>query len=138
MNTRIKQIVEYSGLSQSQFAAAMGWKPQYLTSIIQGKGLGLKPISSLLQRFEEISARWLILGEGPMIERPFDPIKEHIRRLLDLERYLVVMTPLEQQQVSRGNLEFDHLTIERWETLLAERNAQIEARFQAAYDRQNR
>lgn len=69
MIERIKQLIEIKndGLSESAFAEKMGMKQQTLNNYIRGiNKLPLSFISSLLSTFPEISAEWLLRGDGPM------------------------------------------------------------------------
>lgn len=39
MNTRLRKIIDYkTGGNQAEFAALMGWKPQYLFRLLKGDG----------------------------------------------------------------------------------------------------
>lgn len=98
MNKRLLEIIRYkTGGNKTNFADIMGWSPQYLTKLLKGDNFGLQPILSLLSSFPEISARWLLFGDGYMLEagRLFDLQRQtmtHIQALLDLEKYIPVMT----------------------------------------------
>lgn len=88
MKNRIEQIVRYrTGGKRKQFAELMGWTPQYLTKLLQGKGIGIAPIIRLIEAFPELDARWLLTGAGAM----FNP-RPQFDVLLDMQRYLPVMT----------------------------------------------
>ena len=71
MNNRLRQIIEYAtGGNQTEFAALMGWSPQYLSRLILGQGgIGIRPIVALLEKFPDINARWLLLGEKSEAKR---------------------------------------------------------------------
>ena len=67
MNTRLIELINYvSKGNKAQFAREMQWKPQYLNNLINNSKIGLSPIITLLQKFPELNARWLLLGEGKM------------------------------------------------------------------------
>jgi hypothetical protein len=67
MNTRLSQLVDFvTNGNKAEFARQMGWKPQYINSLIKEQRFGLSPIIALLQKFPNLDARWLILGEGSM------------------------------------------------------------------------
>ena len=100
-------------------------------------GIGIRPIIALLEKFPELDARWLLLGEGAMITTGADEVKRHLFRLLEIEKYMPVMTPEELREIQEGRSDFDTTTIERWSRLLADREEQINERFAAAYKRQN-
>ena len=91
----------------------------------------------MLEKFPELNARWLLLGEGVMIDSGYELMKNHIFRLLQLEKYMPVMTSGELRELSEGKVDFDAETVEKWERLLIDRNEQISNRFKAAYQKQN-
>ena len=137
MNTRLSQFIDYAtNGNRAEFARIVGWSPQYLNTMLKGERIGLNPIVTLLDKFPELNARWMLLGEGAMLASTVDAMKQHLFRLLEIERYLPVMTAEEQQQVVAGNLDFDEPTFGKWRMLLATRNAERDARFAEAYARQ--
>lgn len=99
MNTRLLQIIDYkTGGHQKDFARLVDWSPAYLSKLIHGGSFGLQPIQTLLTKFPEIDARWLLLGEGEMLS---DQHLNDIRRatlsraqsIFNLERYIPAMSP---------------------------------------------
>lgn len=138
IHERLLDIIQYktSG-KQAEFAEIMGWSPQYLNRLTKGEsGIGIRPIISLLEKFPELNARWLLLGEGAMITSGADEMKRRLFRLLEIEKYMPVMTPDELRDITDGKFEFDAETVERWVVLLDKRNKEINDRFSAAYERQ--
>ena len=138
MNNRLLELIQYktSG-KQAEFAEFMGWSPQYLHKMLKEGGIGIRPTISLLEKFPELNARWLLLGEGAMITSGADEVKQRLLRLLEIEKYMPVMSPDELRELQEGKSIFDASTIARWEQLLEERNKKIQDRFDAAYKRQN-
>lgn len=138
IHDRLLDIIQYktSG-KQAEFAEIMGWSPQYLNRLTKGEsGIGIRPIISLLEKFPELNARWLLLGEGAMITSGADEVKRRLLRLLEIEKYMPVMTPEELRDVTDGKYDFDTSTIDRWNILLEKRNREINDRFEAAYKKQ--
>lgn len=137
MQNRLLELIQYktNGI-QADFAELMGWSPQYLNKLIREGSMGIKPITAMLEKFPELNARWLLLGEGVMIDSGYDIMKSNIFRLLQLEKYMPVMTSDELRELSDGKVNFDEEVIEKWERLLSERNEQIESRFKTAYQKQ--
>lgn len=138
MNTRLLEFIQYktSG-KQAEFAELLGWSPQYLNKLIREGSIGVKPVTALLERFPELNARWLLLGEGAMVTSGVSEIKNHLFRLLQIERYMPVMTPDELKHLSEGQLDFEPGTFAKWEILLNDRNEQIANRFKEAYKKQD-
>lgn len=72
---RLRQLAEAKGLSNRAFATAVGISGPRMQTYIGGKVQ--KPsapsaivIAALLRAFPEVSARWLLLGEGNMTAGP--------------------------------------------------------------------
>lgn len=128
MNTRLRQIIELkTGGNQAEFAALMGWKPQYLFRLIKGDGgIGIRPVIALLEKFPELNARWLLLGQGPMVSSGVDQAKAHLLQLLTLEKYMPVMTAAELRLLTEeGHTDFPAETIAHWEEQLRQRNERV-------------
>lgn len=138
MNKRLLEIIQYKTAGkQAEFACIMGWSPQYLNRLAKGEsGIGIRPVVALLEKFPELNARWLLLGEGAMITSGADELKQRLLRLLEIEKYMPVMTPCELRAITNGQSEFDADTIEKWHVLLEQRNKEISDRFTAAYKKQ--
>ena len=137
MNNRLLELIRYrTGGKQNEFAEIMGWSPQYLHKMLKEGGIGIRPIITLLEKFPELNARWFLLGEGAMIDSRANDVMLHLLRLLEIEKYMPVMTPEELREIQDGKCEFDEEAQQRWAQLLEARNEQINARFVQAYKRQ--
>ena len=137
MNERLLQFIQYKTRGkQAEFASLMGWSPQYLHKMLKEGGIGIRPIVALLEKFPELNARWLLLGEGAMLTTGADAVKSHLLKLLELEKYMPVMTPDELRLLEDGKTDFGAEAIARWDELLADRRKKINDRFNAAYKRQ--
>ena len=87
MNNRLLEFIQYkTGGRQVDFAEAMGWSPQHLHKMLKDGIIGIRPIIALLEKYPELNARWLLLGEGAMITTGADGIKQHLLRLLEIEK----------------------------------------------------
>jgi len=132
MNRRLAQFIDYkTGGNQKEFAAMLGWSPQYLHKMLKGDSMGIQPVTSLLQAFPELDARWLILGEGSMVD-----IRRYILGMLEFERYIPVMTRDQVTDLASGRTDFPPGTVEEWKARLAERDLMIRRRFDEAYEKQ--
>lgn len=143
MNNRLLSIIRYkTGGRQTEFAALLGWTPQYLAKLLRGENFGLTPVVALVKALPEISARWLLTGQGEMIEsgKYVDLRKtmlETMLTVLDLERYMPVMTPQElhdYEQVIQGRRkpDFSPELLEKWQGLLRAREEGLDAKITAA------
>ncbi|MBC8006178.1 MAG: helix-turn-helix transcriptional regulator [Verrucomicrobia bacterium] len=69
MEDRIKKFIDYMGITPSELADAIGVQRSNVTHVLKGRN---KPsfqfIEKLLQIYPRINAKWLLLGEGSMIE----------------------------------------------------------------------
>lgn len=77
MIQRLKQIIDFSGLSVPKFAERVGLSPSTLNGHLFGKRkLSLSVIEAILEAFPEVSAEWLIRGKGAMIISDQEPQKQ--------------------------------------------------------------
>lgn len=138
MNRRLGKLVAYlSGGKKTEFADRMGWSPQYLNRLLSDSGsMGLRPVITLLERIPGLNARWLLLGEGQMMADATAGVRDKLLRILDLERYIPVMTEDEVGMLADGKTDFPADTVARWQTDLDIRKEKIDARFREAYKRQ--
>lgn len=68
MISRIKELIEYSGLSTRAFALKCGIKDNTFSNQLNGvRDVSLNTITSILLTFENISAEWLLRGNGEML-----------------------------------------------------------------------
>lgn len=143
MHTRLLSIIRYkTGGKQSEFAALLGWTPQYLAKLLRGENFGITPVIALVAALPEINARWLLIGEGEMIESgKYTDLRktmlENMLAVLDLEKYMPVMTPEElhdYEQAIKGRRKPDCSLdlLEKWQTLLQLRAVEINAKTTAA------
>ena len=130
MKTRLRFIIETkTDGRQSEFAALMGWSPQYLSRLLLGdSGIGLRPVVALLEKFPDIDARWLLLGEGFPFSVNLDAAKRHLLRLLSLEKYMPVMSPTYLKLITEnGFTNFPPEIIAQWEEALQKRQEAIDS-----------
>jgi transcriptional regulator with XRE-family HTH domain len=69
MEDRIKKLMDYMGITASELADSIGVQRSNVTHVLKGRN---KPsyqfIEKLLQIYPNVNAKWLILGEGTMME----------------------------------------------------------------------
>lgn len=143
MNERLLEIIRYkTGGRQNAFAELMGWSPQYLAKLVKGDNFGLQPVLAILSAFPEINARWFLFGQGSMLEvgMLFDLQRQamsHIQSLLDLDKYIPVMTGEEirefEEAIKSGRYpNFSPDTLSDFEKRLTDRNDKVNAIFTQA------
>lgn len=143
MNNRLLDVIKYkTGGRQNRFAELLGWTPQYLAKLLRGDNFGLQPVLTLLEKLPEINARWLLLGDGSMLndDKVFDLRREtysRVQSILMFDRFLSVMSPdeihkFEEVLSGKSYPDFSDETVARWEALLAERQQSLDARVDDA------
>lgn len=143
MNNRLLEIIKYkTGGRQTEFAALLGWTPQYLTKLLKGDNFGIRPVMTVLTTFPDINARWFMLGEGDMMEEPkYTDIRkamlENMLKVLDIEQFMPVMSSEELrefEQVVAGSkkADFSPELIDKWRNLLQVRDDKINEKFNTA------
>lgn len=143
MKNRLLDIIKYkTGGRQNKFAELLGWTPQYVAKLLRGENFGLQPVLTLVEKLPEINARWLLLGEGKMLND--DKVSglrretySRVQSILMFDRFLPVMSPEEIhrfEEVLRGTAypDFSDEDVTRWEALLAERQQSLDSRVKDA------
>lgn len=68
MISRIKAVLAYSNMTETQFAKRLGVTQSSLNRVMRGATeISFKLVYALLTEFNEISAEWLIRGTGTML-----------------------------------------------------------------------
>lgn len=126
MNDRLLQFIKYTAGRQSVFAEAMGWERTYVGKLVHGVGLGLTPVLAILEKYPDLNARWLLLGQGEMLRSQSSEARPevaaarlHLTQQLALSRFFPVMTDDELRDYISGRTEFTPSTLARWSELLA-------------------
>ncbi len=69
---RIKQYIDYKGLSLRAFEASIGVSNGAITSQMKpGKTIGVDRLENILRIYEELSADWVMTGRGTMIREEY-------------------------------------------------------------------
>ena len=137
MADRLMRVMRYGGFTSNlAFAEHMGWSKQYLGTLLDGTAIGLSVVTAICRKFPEISARWLLLGEGLMID--VTRHLEAVRSWYLLADYIHVMTPEERRRIDAGG-SWDSGDLARWSVRLSEFRTTCEERFlRAAAKREKR
>ena len=86
MILRIKEVIEYSGLSTRAFAIKCGLKDNTFSNQLNGvREVSLNTITSILLTYENISADWLMRGKGEMLLTSEQPTgaEDRMSKLID-------------------------------------------------------
>lgn len=121
-------IVYKTNNNKKEFANMLGYSAQYLNRMLTDGSIGIAPVVNMLRTFPELNARWLLLGEGVMINSISNEIKRKLYTLLELEKYISVMTQSEIQRTKEG-YEWSEQHIAHWERMLREQEKELDAIF---------
>jgi transcriptional regulator with XRE-family HTH domain len=118
MIDRIKQVMDYSGLSPAQFATELGINRSNLTHLFTGRNQpSLDFIRKILIRFPQVKTEWLMMGMGPMLKD--ESVKSQIPIVIEtnepdlfsqmenkVEKKVPVKenSPLEKTEINESNL----------------------------------
>lgn len=73
MVERIRELMEFKGLSSSQFADTVEVPRAVISHIISGRNKpSLEVVTKILMAFNDVSLEWMLLGEGDML-KPLAP-----------------------------------------------------------------
>jgi len=69
MKERIKEFIEYKGITAGELASSLDVQRSNISHILNGRNKpGAALIEKLLLVFPDLNARWLLTGEGNMLE----------------------------------------------------------------------
>ncbi|MFN4082299.1 MAG: helix-turn-helix domain-containing protein [Bacteroidia bacterium] len=76
LNKRVMKIIDFSGLSKSEFATKIDISLPVLTHISSGRNKpSLDIIIRILQVYKQININWLLFGDGEMLVQPTKKIE---------------------------------------------------------------
>lgn len=67
LSDRLKQIIDYKGISSRAFALKINVSSQSFGKYLQGREPAASILSTIIETFDDISAIWLLTGRGEMI-----------------------------------------------------------------------
>lgn len=91
IRNRINEVRDHYRLSNRGFAAAIGTKPAATNNYLNGtKEPSLEFIMAILSKYVDISADWLLRGEGGMFKESKPTDGKTLRELADAKMQLLV------------------------------------------------
>lgn len=98
---RLKQIIDYSGITPNAFAAKIGISQPRMSNYLKGREPDFDTLSRICRTFVMIDPRWLLTGVGEMIVRESNAedslTGKHTAELIEIIR-TQAETLLEQQR----------------------------------------
>ncbi len=77
MVERIREIIDYSGLTMSQFADGVEVPRAILSHIMSGRNKpSLDVVQKIITNYKTVDVNWLLLGEGEMLTKIVEPVTE--------------------------------------------------------------
>jgi transcriptional regulator with XRE-family HTH domain len=81
INTRIEEIITYSGLTINGFAKKIGVLQQTLLNYVHGRSPSVEVLQKIITTFVDIDAEWLLTGNEPMLKN--DKKKTELKEKID-------------------------------------------------------
>lgn len=73
LKERLDLVIKHLGISGRAFAKECGFSESYYATI--NEGIGADKLNKILSRYPELSARWILTGEGEMLDND-NPVRE--------------------------------------------------------------
>lgn len=83
---KIKQYLDYKGISKNKFYSLTGLSMGFLDS---GTSMGADKVKIIINKFPDININWLVLDRGEMIVASGDAVKDHSEELLKTKDELI-------------------------------------------------
>lgn len=85
LNERISKVIDYSGLTPSEFADEIDVQRSSISHVTSGRNKpSLEFIIKIKSRFPEILWDWLVTGEGEMLKSDLPEIKENSEKTQEI------------------------------------------------------
>lgn len=83
LEMRVLEVFKYSGLNRIDFANKLGVSNAVMSHISSGRNkAGTELILNILTQFQDISADWLLLGNGEMLRSNMKKDNEKLKLIL--------------------------------------------------------
>lgn len=66
---RLKQFIEYKGISNNKFAEEVGISSAQMSHMMNGINFGVDKLLIILSNYTELNSQWLMTGEGEMLKK---------------------------------------------------------------------
>ena len=95
---RLKQIIDFHGLSNNRFAEKIGVSSAQMSHMLNGKNFGVSNLLNIISAVPDINGDWLLSGEGELLKQPLSDkqsesvivahLKEQLKELKDENKAL--------------------------------------------------
>lgn len=93
IHNRISKIIEYTQLTQKEFADAIDTNPSKISHILNERnGPSLEIVSQIKTRFPEINWDWIVFGKGEMLQS--EEKSEEKKEIINEKEQKEIPTPL--------------------------------------------
>jgi hypothetical protein len=79
LGVRLKDFINYKKIKNLEFAAAVSATQQEVTNWSNGRGLAVNRLVDILKSYPDLNARWLLTGQGEMINGMQGEIQELVQ-----------------------------------------------------------
>ncbi|MCM1031615.1 MAG: helix-turn-helix domain-containing protein [Oscillibacter sp.] len=86
---RVRSIIDFYGFSVRGFAKNTGINQQTLYKCINGRIPSVELLQKILSAYPDISAEWLLMGEGEMKKQNLEVFKEQLKEKDEQIRMLI-------------------------------------------------
>lgn len=69
---RIKELIAQKEMNETSFAKSIGLSQRTLNNYMNGRSPSYEAIDAILRAFPDVSAEWLLMGEGEMYKSEYD------------------------------------------------------------------
>lgn len=92
MIERVKQIIEFTKLSPRKFAKEVGFNYSTLNNYLNGRRSSIDSslLSGIISSFDNISATWLLTGQGSMLKADNLPVITGTEGLTEMELHAAI------------------------------------------------
>jgi transcriptional regulator with XRE-family HTH domain len=110
MKDRIKSYMDYKGISAGELSLSLDVQRSNISHILNGRNMpGAAFIEKLLLKYPDLDARWLLTGEGEMIQnysendKIINPAALREEKIINSEekKAIAVMSPSDEKRVDK-------------------------------------
>ena len=115
--SRIKKVIDFKGISNNEFGRNIGCSSaQIVQMLTHEKNFGIDKLLKILSVYPEISAEWLIVGNGEMLKNGNSIKAENINKsdVLQENSYInTLLSRLEKQSEKIGQLKLENARLNK-------------------------